>query len=308
MLNKVHDVAVIGAGPGGLTAAAWCSELGLETVLLESRSRPGGQLHSVFNPINNYPGVSASNGTDLASLIERSFSGHSFDRRFDSTVTGIDPGEAIGISLDKKGTIHARFLIYAAGLSRRMLNIPGEAEFIGKGVLRSGVGEKHLVEGKRLVIVGGGDAALENAMILSKAADSVVIVHRRDSFSAQERFISSIRNAGNVELMMNSIVRRIEGDGKVQGVAVVDAEGHSQTIPADLVLIRIGFKPKSELLAGVCDLDENGYVVVDRNAQSSVPNILAIGDVANPISPTIVTAAGMGATAARCIFSSLSSG
>lgn len=305
MPNKVHDVAVIGAGPGGLTAAAWCSELGLETILIERSSACGGQLHSVFNPINNYPGVSASNGAELASLMERSFSGHSFERRFDSTVTGVDTGEVIGLRFDENSKLYARFVIFAAGLSRKTLNIPGEAEFIGKGVLRSGVGEKHLVEGKRLVIIGGGDAALENAMILSKAADSVVIVHRRDSFSAQERFISGVQSAGNVEFMMNSVVQRIEGDEKVENVMVTDTKGVSHTIPADLVLIRIGFKPNSELLAGVCGLDENGYVIVDRNAQSSVPNVYAVGDVASPVSPTIVTAAGMGAVAARSIFGGL---
>lgn len=306
MPEKIYDVAIIGAGPGGLTAAAWCSELGLRAVLIESSSEPGGQLRSVFNPINNYPGISTANGAELASLIETSFSGRNFERRYDCTVNGIDAGEVIRVGLGNAADVLARYVIFATGLSRRKLNIPGEAKFTGKGILRSGAGEKHVAAGKRLVIIGGGDAALENALILAETADSVTIVHRRDSFSAQERFVSGVQNAENISAMMEHYVHGIEGVESVESIIVADKEGRLRTVPADLVLIRIGFKPNSEILAGICDIDDNGFVKAELNGRTSVQNIYAIGDVANPESPTIVTAAGMGAAAARSIYKAFS--
>ena len=205
MKTEIYDVAVVGAGPGGITAAAWCSELGMRTVMIERGSGSGGQLHSIFNPINNYPGISTSDGSELALMIERSFSRHDFESLYNTTVTDITAGDVVGLRIENMAEIFAKYLIFAAGISRKTLNIPGETEYIGNGVLRSGVGQKDLVKGKRLVIVGGGDAALENAMILSESADSVTIVHRRDRFTAQSRFIEGVGKASNVEVMMNSV-------------------------------------------------------------------------------------------------------
>ncbi len=298
-METTPDVVVIGGGPAGLSAAAWCSDLGLSAVLIEEADTPGGQLHSINNTIANYAGLAAANGREFAAKLldwEKQFA---FLRLIGTRAESVS-AEPLSVRTAKGEEFRPRAVILATGVSRRKLGLAGEEELVGKGVLRSGAGQREEAKGKHVIIVGGGDAAIENAVLLSEFAKRVTVVHRSREFRARPEFLERAKAAANVEMMTETYVSRIFGDEEFDGVEVVGTEG-SGLLKGDLLLIRIGFKPNSELLRGLVELDVSGYVQVDVNSETSIPMIYACGDVANPISPTISTAAGMGATAAKTI-------
>src|SRR5688500_2501014 len=191
--STIFDTVIIGGGPAGISAALWCSELGLSAVLLERSGQLGGQLHNIFNPIRNFPGREAENGEDFY----REFVKCLQDRRVriitNATIGRIDAGEK-RTSLADGSSFRSTAIIIAAGVRRRDLGVRGEGEFRGRGVLESGAKDRRLVEGKRVVVVGGGDAAIENALIFSEFAEKVVVVHRRDRFTARSEFLAAAQN------------------------------------------------------------------------------------------------------------------
>jgi thioredoxin reductase (NADPH) len=168
--------------------------------------------------------------------------------------------------------------------------------------LESGAKQKESVKGRQVVIVGGGDAAFENALILADFASRIILVHRKESFRSRSDFVEQALKLPNIEVVTNAMVDRIVGDGDVEGVEIRHlGTGRSEILRADNVLIRIGVSPNSEIVRGIVDLDSDGYIRVDYSCETSTSGICAVGDVANPISPTINSAAGMAATAAKSI-------
>lgn len=298
--SNSYDVVIVGGGPAGMSAAIWCADLGLSSILIEKESEFGGQLHSIHNPIVNYPAVQAANGRELTEAFIRSANNFAFDRTTGVAVA-IDPASLL-IELEDGRRVSGKAIVLATGVSRRRLNVPGEIEFQGRGILTSGAKERERVIGKRVVIIGGGDAAMENAVMLGEHAERVVVVHRRAEFTARDEFMALARSNERVEFVTGASVESIEGGGTVERVIVRDINtGEPTVIATDKVLIRIGVEPNSHLLRGKADLDEAGYVKVNTSAETSLLGIYAVGDVANPISPTISTATGTAATAAKAI-------
>ena len=298
---KPFDVAIIGGGPAGISAALWCDELGLDAVLIEGQAELGGQLRRIYNPIENYAGVSAADGREMLFRFEKSVASRNFGRRIGIIATSID-FSSMRIILGNEMSLGCRAIILATGVRRRRLGIPGETELVGKGVLESGSRDKHLVAGKDVLIVGGGDAAFENASIVSEFARSVRVVYRRPEPTAREEFVDKARRLSNVALVPSTRVTAIHGDVNVTTAELEDDAGNRRTEPADAVLIRVGVEPNSELASGTLDLDDAGYVKVDHTGQTSLDLVYAVGDVANRNSPTLSTAAGTGATAVKAIF------
>lgn len=302
---KTTDVIIIGGGPAGISAAIWCNELGLSAVLFEGNTELGGQLLWTYNEINNYPGISASNGRELRDI----FLKHALLQNL-NFVTG---NKILKVDLSKKeavlesGEIYSsRAMIIATGIRRRKLTVEGEEEFIGKGILESGKRDSGLVAGKRVCVVGGGDAALENALIVAETAASVTLLHRSDRFTARDEFLEKARTNKKIKILTNSKVERITGDQSLNSIEILDLKtGESRVCPADNLLIRIGVEPNAELFSGQIEQNEKGYVKVDAECRTSLANVFAIGDVANPVSPTIATAVGTGATAAKAAYSCL---
>jgi thioredoxin reductase (NADPH) len=182
--------------------------------------------------------------------------------------------------------------------------VPGEIELRGKGIIESGVRDKASWSGKRVVIVGGGDAAVENALMISRHAASVKLVHRRSELTARSEFLRELSTRTNVEMIFNTVVNRIIGNSQVSGVELKDVStGDSHVREIDGVLIRIGVAPNTEFVRDLVDLDDRGYIKVDAVCETNVTSVYAVGDVANPVSPTLNTAAGMGATAAKAVHS-----
>ncbi|PYT00526.1 MAG: hypothetical protein DMF63_08145 [Acidobacteria bacterium] len=302
VLNST-DVIIIGGGPAGMTAALWCEELGIKSVLIEQTDRLGGQMHRIYNPIENYPGVRAENGLEMLSKFYRSIESRNFVTRLGAKASMLDT-TSITVRVDQE-VWSAVAIILAMGVRRRRLGVPGETEFEGRGILESGVRDKDVVKGKRVVIVGGGDAAFENAIALSDVAASVAVAFRKTLPSARKEFIDEVRRRENIELLPETVVTEIAGDSSVQRIATTNSAGESKFVLADAVLIRIGVEPNSEIVRGLVDLDDTGYIKVDHTGRTSAENVYAVGDIANGHSPTLITAAGTAVSAVKTISNSI---
>lgn len=296
----IFDVVILGAGPGGMSAALWCCELGLSTRLLERAAEPGGQLLSIYNPVDNYIGLRAADGRQVRDRFVESISGIEDRFTFGANVRDISVGSR-SLTLDSGEKYRFRSLIIATGVSRRKLGVRGENEFVGKGILVSGKRDAAKVRDNTVVVVGGGDAAIENALILAEAARLVFVVHRRAEFTARQEFLNAAKNTPNIRFLPAAIVTALIGDERLTAVQVRSETGE-QLIETDHLIVRIGSEPNSKLAVGQLEMDERGYINVDSQCRTNFVGIYAVGDVANPVSPTISSAAGMGATAAKHVF------
>lgn len=306
MINQIHtkfDVIIIGGGVAGLSTALWCDELGLSALLLEEKAELGGQLRWVYNEIKNYLGLEAKNGRELLDTFLRQVENRNFELRLNAKISDVDL-EKKEISLADGTKFSARAIVIATGIRRRRLNVAGEEKFAGRGIIESGKKDARRVAGKKVLIVGGGDAAFENALILAEAAANVVLVHRRRNFRARAEFVEQVKGNRKIQILTETAVEEILGGERVEGVKLKKSvSGETFDLPVDAILIRIGVEPNTEGFRGKLAIDRDGYVEVDRNCRTSVAGVFAVGDAANPLAPTVSTAAGMGATAAKTVFS-----
>ena len=301
----MHDVIIIGAGPAGLAAAFWCDDLGLDTLVLEREPRVGGQLLQVYNPIENYPGLKLANGQELSELLSAEIDTADFDLWTGVEISTLNL-KARRISLSSGEELQAISIMVATGVRRRMLGIPGETEFAGKGIIESATRDRELFAGHDVCVIGGGDAAAENALLLAEVCPTVTVVHRRKKLRARREFVQRIESNHCLTVFSESVVTRILGDKSVEAVEIVRKEAIKPfQMAVRGVLIRIGVEPNTEQLRDQLQLDEKGYVVVDSKHETSITNVFAIGDVSNPLAPTISGACGAGATAAKVIASRL---
>ncbi len=300
----MHDVLIIGAGPAGLSAARWCDDLGLDTLVLEQNEEVGGQLLSVHNPIDNYLGVSVANGLELCDRFVEQTKDCDFDLWTQVEIAGVDL-KAKRVVLRSGEEIQSIAIIIATGLRRRKLGIPGEDEFVGRGMIESSA-NRHAFAGKDVCVVGGGDAAAENALLLAEVCPTVTLVHRGKKLRARREFTEQLHTNHCITVFPESVVRRIIGHEQVEAVEI---ERGGAIKPFQMavhgVIVRIGFEPNTESFRDQIDLDERGYVRVDARQETAVTNVFAIGDVASPLAPTISGAVGAGATAAKVIASRL---
>jgi thioredoxin reductase (NADPH) len=297
----MHDVLIIGAGPAGLSAARWCDDLGLDTLVLEQNEEVGGQLLWVHNPIDNYLGASVANGSELRDRFVEQTKGCDFDLWTQVEIAGVDL-KARRVVLRSGEEIQSIAIIIATGLRRRKLGISGEDEFAGRGVIESGARDRDLVAGKDVCVIGGGDAAAENALLLAEVCPTVTLVHRGKKLRARPEFTEQLHTNHCITVFPESVVRRIIGHEQVEAVEI---ERGGAIKPFQMavqgVIVRIGFEPNTESFRNQVDLDERGYVRVDARQETTVTNVFAIGDVASPLAPTISGAVGAGATAAKVI-------
>jgi len=299
----MHDVIIIGAGPAGLSAAFWCDELGLDTLVLEQADEIGGQLHRVHNPIKNYLGVKTRSGAELLELFTRDVDAADFDLWTGTVIDSIDL-RAKRITLRSGETLQAISIIIATGVSPRELSIPGEKEFSGKGIIESGTRDRDLFAGKDVCVVGGGDAAVENALVLAESCATVTLVHRGKKLRARREFAQRVQPNNRITVFTESVVTRIMGDAEVEAVEIQRKGGLKPfQLAVRGVLIRIGVEPNTNLFREQLQVDEKGYVGVNSQQETSVPMVFAAGDVTNPLAPTISGATGAGATAAKVISS-----
>ncbi len=305
MKAKDFEVIIIGGGVAGISAAVWCDELGLSAVILETENELGGQLLWTHNAIKNYLGIEVENGRELQKVFQTQIQTRKFEIKTNCRVVEID-AENRRVRLANGEILSARALIIATGVKRRKLNLEGEDNFQGRGILKSGKLEAEKVRGKRVCIIGGGDAALENALILSEFAERVILIHRRQEFRARQEFVEKIRQNEKIEILTETIVSKIIGDEKLKAIEIESLITNEKNIIfIEALLLRLGVEPNTELLRGQLNLDENGYCRINSNCETNIENVFAIGDVANPLAPTISGAVGMGATAVKVIYEKL---
>jgi thioredoxin reductase (NADPH) len=301
----MHDVLIIGAGPAGLSAAMWCDELALDTLVLEQNENVGGQLLSIFNPIENYPGVLAKNGREFLERFSERVSEADFDLWTNGEIASVDL-KAKRVGLRSGEELQSISIIIATGVRRRQLGIPGEKEFAGHGIIESPSRDREQVRGKDVCIVGGGDAAAENALLLADVCPTVTLVHRSIALRARPTFVQQLQGQHCITVFPESVVTRILGSDEVEAVEILRKDALKPfQMAVQGVAIRIGVEPNTELFRGQLQLDEQGFVVVTSQQETNVANVFAIGDVSNPLAPTISGATGAGATAAKVIASRL---
>lgn len=297
--KKCFDVVIIGGGPAGLSAALWCAELKLSAVVLEQEKEFGGQLLWTYNSIENHLGITAKNGRELCDIFLRQLEDRTFTRCAQTKIVAVNLKEKT-VYVNNGTELSGKAIVIATGVRRRKLNIPGEDLFRGKGIIESGKKDAEEIENKKVLIVGGGDAALENALILAEHAERVYLIHRRNEFRGRKEFIEKIRENKKIEVLLETELLEISGKENVEMVTLKDSNsGKTQKISVAGVLLRIGIAANTELFQGQIAQDENGYVKIDSNCHTNIEGVFAVGDVANPISPTVSSAVGMGASAVK---------
>lgn len=301
----MHDVLIIGAGPAGLAAALWCDELGLDTLVLEQNASVGGQLHSIYNPIENYPGVRAGNGSEFLTRFSEQVSNADFDLWTDVEIESVDL-KTRRVALRSGEELQSISIIIATGVRRRRLGIPGEEEFVGHGMIESPSRDRESFAGKDVCVIGGGDAAAENALLLAEVCPTVTLVHRGRKPRARPTFVQQLQGQHCITVFPESVVTRILGNEEVEAVEILRKDALKPfQMAVKGVAIRVGVEPNTELFREELQLNGQGYAVVTSQQETNVANVFAIGDVSNPLAPTIIGAAGAGATAAKVIASRL---
>jgi thioredoxin reductase (NADPH) len=295
------DVIIIGGGAAGISAALWCDELALSSVILETGDELGGQLLWTNNAIKNYPGIEVPNGRGLQKVFLNQIASRKLEIKTNSRVVEIDTAGK-KVSLENGEVLSAQALIIATGIRRRKLNVEGEEQFQGRGILQSGQGAGEKVAGKRVCVIGGGDAALENALILAEFAAAVTIIHRRKDFRARPEFVKKVQSHPKIKIITEAVVTKFLG---TENLEAIELDG-KENIPAEAALLRLGVEPNTELLRGQINLDRQGYCQINAAGETNVKKVFAIGDVANPLAPTISGAVGMGATAIKTLFNQIS--
>ena len=297
----MHDVVIIGAGPAGLSTAFWCDEMGLDALVLEQAEQIGGQLHRVYNPIENYLGLKTRNGQEILELFAKEVDDAEFDLWTGTNITSVDL-KARRILLQSGENLQSIAIVIATGVRPRQLGVPGEKEFVGKGIIESGARDRELFAGQDVCVVGGGDAAVENALLLAEVCPTVTLVHRGKKLRARRELAERLQPNNRTTVFTESVLTRIIGDEEVQAVEIQRKEGLKPfQLAVRGVLIRIGVEPNTELFREQIETDEKGFIAVNSQQETSVPMVFAAGDVSNPIAPTISGATGAGATAAKVI-------
>lgn len=301
--NKVYDMVIIGAGAAGLSAAQYAGRSNLKTLVIEEKSE-GGQA-VLIDKLENYPGIlEPVNGYDFASNMKEQ--AIRFGAQFTyGKVTGLGRKEDFFLvpleGENSEGeTIKARTVLLATGAEHRHLGVPGETEFYGKGVSYCATCDGPFFRDRHIVVVGGGDAACDEAGFLAHITDRVTIIHRKSSFRAQKALAERTLKNPHIRVRFNTIVNEILGkDGKVSAVRVQNSDsGETEEIACDAVFIFIGMIPRTEL-ASLAKKDETGYLITDEHMQTSIRGLFAAGDIRAKPFRQIITAAADGAIAAH---------
>ena len=295
----MYDILILGAGPAGMAAAIYASRAGLSVAVLEQNPMAGGQIVDTYE-VDNYPGLPGLSGFDLAAKLEEHMKKYEPKVLYGS-ITGVEArdGAAFAVKTDD-GVVHeAKTLVLATGAEHAKLGIPGENELGGKGVSYCATCDGAFFRGKTALVVGGGDVAVEDAIFLTRFCRHVYLVHRRDELRAAKVLQKELFALENAEVIWDSVVRSVEGNGKVERVVVENVKsGMQQTIDTDACFIAVGILPRTKVFEGFVDLDEKGYVIAGETGETSRPGVFAAGDLRTKRLRQVVTAVADGANAA----------
>lgn len=297
MALKEYDIIVIGSGPAGLTAGLYSTRAGLKTILLE-KSILGGQV-SKTSLIENYPGF--PEGIEGGALIERMVEQA---KKFGVEIA-VEAAESIRLNGNakiiktKKQEYQTKTVIIASGAKFKELGVPGEIELIGKGISYCAVCDGPLFRNRIVGVVGGGDSALSEAIYLSKLAQKVYLIHRRDQFRAARSIQDKVLATKNIEVKLNSIIKEIKGKTKIEAVNIIDKNSNVESqLELNGLFIYVGTIPNTDFVKDLVNLDKEGYIITNENLETRIPGIFAVGDVRKKTLRQISTSIGDGALAA----------
>lgn len=300
-MERVCDLIIIGAGPAGMTAAVYASRAGLKTIMLEAGA-PGGKLVKTYE-ISNWPGIKSTSGVQLATdMFEHSTT---FGAEYVyGNVVEIKDGELKSVICDDGSVYMAKAVIVATGTQERLMNIPGESENIGRGVSYCAVCDGAFFTDEEVAVIGGGNAALEEALYLTQFASKIYIVMRRDVFRADDIIINEVKNNPKIELVQKYIPISIEDDGsKVSSLTLENVETKAKKIlNVKGIFPYIGAVPVTAFLKDLKVLNERGYMIVNEHMETIVSGIYGAGDVTDKVLRQVVTAVNDGAIAAQDAF------
>lgn len=296
-MENIEKTIILGAGPAGLSAALYAARAELNPLVLTGL-QPGGQA-ALTHTIENYPGFpDGVGGSELGELFQKQAERFGARIEFDS-VTGVDFSSRPLIVKTYSKEIKAETVIISTGASPVKLNVPGEDELVGKGVSYCATCDGWFFKEKKVIVVGGGDSALEEGLFLTRYASEVTIVHRRDEFRAGAILQKRMRDNPKIKLVLDSVVKEIRGTGKVESVLISNVKTGKETVQGvDGVFIFIGHSPNNDLYKGQLEMDERGFIIVDDKMHTSVAGVFAAGEAADSDFKQVVTSAGMGAAAA----------
>ena len=292
----MYDVIILGSGPAGLSAAVYASRAGLSFAVIEKDYMGTGQI-AYTEQVDNYLGYYGIDGFSL---------GEKFREHAEALGTEFIEGEVTELSRTDSGwkvalsdgnNFEAKTVIYALGASPKKLGIAGEEEFAGRGVSYCALCDGAFFEGKTVTVIGGGDTALSDALYLSKTAEKVYVVHRRNEFRANASLVKKAEEAANIEFVLEAVPTEIIGAESVTGIKYT-RNGTEKTLGTDGVFAAVGSLPNTSLLKGTADLDERGYVIADESCITSAEGLFAAGDVRTKAVRQVITAAADGANAA----------
>ncbi len=297
-MERIYDMMIIGGGPAGYTAALYAARAGLDVVLTEKMS-VGGQM-ALTGEIDNYPGFEEGiDGFTLGMKMQQGAERFGVITEY-TEVTSVDFSEKIKRVHTADGTFLAKTVVISTGANPKELGVSGEAAFVGRGIHYCAHCDGRFYKDKTVIVVGGGNSAVADALYLSRLAKKVYVVHRRDRLRATKIYHEPLMRAENVEFVWNSTVSELIADKRIEGIKVKDVNtGEEKTILCDGVFVSIGRKPTTEFLAGAVLLDSAGYIVADESTETSVDGVYAVGDVRTKVLRQVVTAVSDGAVAAH---------
>ncbi len=293
---KEHDVIIVGGGPGGLTAGMYSARSELDTLALE-KLMPGGQIANT-ELVEDYPGFESISGAELAKKIENHAVKFGLKIGFDNVNKIKLDGRYKIIEADSE-TYKAKAVIIATGGAPRLLGVPGEKEYSGRGVSYCAICDGAFFKGQVIAVAGGGDAAVEEGMYLTKFGSKVYIIHRRDELRAQKVIQKRAFANDKIEFIWDSVVAKVNGDDTIKSIDIKNVKtGETTNLPVGALFPFIGFTPNSDLFDFEIKKDEGGYIITDTNMQTNVEGLYAIGDVRKQLCKQVTNAVGDGTTAA----------
>ena len=296
-MKRVYDMIVLGGGPGGYTAALYAARAGRSVVVLE-RLSPGGQM-ALTSEIDNYPGFPEGvDGFELGMKFQEQ--AHRFGAETEyAEVRSMDLGSDPKVLHTPDGDFYGRTVVIATGAGPRKLGLPNEERLTGRGVHYCAHCDGMFYRGRTVVLVGGGNSAAAEALHLSRLAEKVILVHRRDTLRATKLYHEPLMKLPNIEFKWNSAVVELPGGDRLSGVKIRNLlSGEEELLHADALFVSIGRTPSTALVQGQLEL-ENGYIVADESGRTSIPGVFAVGDVRTKALRQIITAAADGANAAH---------
>lgn len=294
--NRVYDMLIVGGGPGGYTAALYAARAGLDTLVLEKLS-PGGQI-ALTHQVDNYPGFEEGiDGFELGMKMQTQAERFGAKTAF-AEVYNLELEGEIKTLETSEGVFRGRTVVIATGANSRELGIEKEAQLVGRGVAYCAACDGMFYRGKTVAVVGGGNSAAADALLLSRVAKKVILVHRRDTLRATKIYHQSLLEKENVELYWNSQVEELIHGDKLQAIRLGNTKTGEQTlVECEGLFVSIGRKPATELVKGKLPLDEDGYVIAGETTETGVPGVYAVGDVRTKPLRQVVTAVADGAMA-----------